>query len=281
MIYKIMREKMQHFFTKFQEDEIFTRSAALSYYASLAIAPLIVLMMIVLGLLDFDFQIELIDTVNRTIGEKAGGILTSAIEAASAKPFTLSLSGLISFILLSASASIIFRELQTTLNKIFEIQVKEDEEMSLLDTIKSIVTDRALAIFMVFVSILIIMGSIIASIIINYFKGKADIWYFEYSQMLVSFLTLNLLFTLMLRVLPQRKISYRKAFYGGVIITIFFTVGKTLIGKYLGQAAVGSAYGAAGSLAVLLVWFYYSSLIVFLGAEIAHFFVIDRSYVKK
>lgn len=272
-----MKEKVQQFFTKFQEDEIFTRSAALSYYSTLALAPLIIIMMIVLGLLNFDFQIELIETVNRTIGKKAGEILTSAIEAASAKAFTLSLSGIVSFILLSISASIIFRELQTTLNKIFEIQVPEEEApQGFLITVKSIVTDRALAVFMVFVSIIIIMLSIIASILVNYFKGKAEIWYFQYIQLLISFLTLNLLFSVMLKVLPQREISIKKAFYGGVIITILFSLGKSLIGKYLGGAAVGSAYGAAGSLAVLLVWFYYSSLIVFLGAEISHFFVIDR-----
>lgn len=277
-----MKERLQHFFTKFSNDEIFTRSAALAYYSSLAMAPLIVLMMIILGVLDFDLQVELIANVNHMIGEKAGAILSTAIEAASAKPFTLSLSGIISFLLLSISASIIFRELQVTLNKIFEIKVSEEEEQqTLFDTIKVIITDRALAILMVFVSILIITVSIVASIVINYFKGRVDIWYFQYAQMLISFLTLNLLFTLMLRVLPQRVISYKKAFYGGAIITLLFTVGKSLIGKYLGGAAVGSAYGAAGSLAVLLVWFYYSSLIVFLGAEISHFFVIDRPYAKK
>lgn len=275
-----MKEKLHVFFTKFQKDEIFTRAAALSYYSSLALAPLIIIMMIILGLLNFDFQIELIETVNQTIGKKAGQILTTAIEAASAKPFTLSLSGLVSFLLLSISASIIFRELQTTLNKIFEIKVSEEEPQGILLTIKSGLTDRALAIFMVFVSIVIITLSIIASIIINYFKGKIEIWYFEYIQMLVSFLTLNLLFSVMLKVLPQREISIKKACYGGLIITILFTVGKSLIGKYLGGAAVGSAYGAAGSLAVLLVWLYYSSLIVFLGAEIAHYFVIDRPYSK-
>lgn len=276
-----MNNKIKKFFVKFQEDEILTRSAALAYYSSLSIAPLIILMMIILGALDFDLQVELVTTVNSMIGKEAGHTLTTAIQAASARSLTLSVSGIISFLILSISASIIFKELQSTLNKIFDIELsEEDKKKTFFDSVKLIITDRALAVFMVFMSIVIILISIVASALVNYFRGKIDVWYFGYSQLLISFLSLNLLFTFMLRVLPQRIISYKKAFYGGLIITILFMVGKGLIGHYLGEAAIGSAYGAAGSLVALLVWFYYSSLTLFLGAEIVHFFVIDRDSSK-
>jgi membrane protein len=81
---------------------------------------------------------------------------------------------------------------------------------------------------------------------------------------------MTLLFTLMFKLLPDAKVAWRDVALGALLTAVLFTVGKLLIGLYLGKSAIGSAYGAAGSLVVLVVWIYYSAQVLFFGAELAH-----------
>ena len=89
-------------------------------------------------------------------------------------------------------------------------------------------------------------------------------------EVAVSILVITFLFALLFRYVPDAAIHWRDVWLGGFVSAMLFTVGKVGIGYYIGRASVGSAYGAAGSLMVLLVWVYYSSLIVFFGAEFTH-----------
>jgi len=89
-------------------------------------------------------------------------------------------------------------------------------------------------------------------------------------ELAVSLLVLTFVFALLYMYVPDAEIGWRDVWLGGLITAVLFTLGKTAIGFYLGQASVGSAYGAAGSLVVLLVWVYYSALIMFFGAEFTH-----------
>jgi len=86
----------------------------------------------------------------------------------------------------------------------------------------------------------------------------------------VTFLVMTLLFAMMFKLLPDTKVAWRDVWLGALITAVLFTVGKLLIGLYLGKSAIGSAYGAAGSLVVLVVWTYYSAQVLFLGAELAY-----------
>jgi membrane protein len=86
-------------------------------------------------------------------------------------------------------------------------------------------------------------------------------------NVVISFGIITLLFALIYKVVPDVKIGWRDVWYGAAVTALLFTIGKALIGIYLGKAGVGSPYGAAGSLVVLVVWVYYSAQILFLGAE--------------
>ena len=86
----------------------------------------------------------------------------------------------------------------------------------------------------------------------------------------VSLLVLTFMFALLFMYVPDAEIGWRDLWVGGLLTVVLFTLGKTAIGVYLGRASVGSAYGAAGSMVVLLVWLYYSALIMFFGAEFTH-----------
>jgi membrane protein len=89
-------------------------------------------------------------------------------------------------------------------------------------------------------------------------------------ELAASLLVLTGVFALLFKYVPDAAIRWRDVWLGGLVTAVLFTLGKTAIGYYLGQASVGSAYGAAGSLVVLLVWVYYSALIMFFGAEFTH-----------
>jgi len=96
---------------------------------------------------------------------------------------------------------------------------------------------------------------------------------------MVSLLVLTIMFALLFRYVLDAEVRWRDVWRGGVVTAGLFTLGKTAIGNYLGQASVGSAYGAVGSLVVLLVWVYYSALIVFFGAEFTHAWAMRQGAV--
>ena len=98
-------------------------------------------------------------------------------------------------------------------------------------------------------------------------------------EIVVSLLVLTFVFALLYKYVPDAEIGWRDVWLGGLITAVLFTLGKTAIGFYLGQASVGSAYGAAGSLIALLVWVYYSALIMFFGAEFTHAWTIRHHAV--
>ena len=85
---------------------------------------------------------------------------------------------------------------------------------------------------------------------------------------MLSLVVVTLLFALMFKVLPATSVAWRDVWFGAVTTSVLFTLGKSVIGLYLGRASIGSTYGAAGSLVVVTVWVYYASMIVFFGAEV-------------
>ena len=93
---------------------------------------------------------------------------------------------------------------------------------------------------------------------------------------LISFIGIAVLFALIFRFVPETKVRWSDVWLGAIVTAMFFTLGKTLIGLYLGKSSVASAYGAAGSIIVVIVWVYYSAQIFFFGAEFTHAYAEDR-----
>ena len=92
----------------------------------------------------------------------------------------------------------------------------------------------------------------------------------EALNLLVSLVVVTLLFATIFKVLPDARVAWRDVWVGAITTAVLFTVGKSLIGLYLGRTSIGSPYGAAGSLVVMTVWVFYASMIVFLGAELTY-----------
>jgi uncharacterized BrkB/YihY/UPF0761 family membrane protein len=115
----------------------------------------------------------------------------------------------------------------------------------------------------------LVTSTILASIA-ALFHGPEQALLSRLLELAVSLLVLTFVFALLYKYVPDAEIGWHEVWPGGLITAVLFTLGKTAIGYYLGQTSVGSAYGAAGSMVVLLVWVYYSALIMFFGAEFTH-----------
>ena len=175
----------------------------------------------------------------------------------------------IGLVTLFIGATAVFGELQDTMNLIWEVQPAPTSGMWagiwswLRERIFSLALVFALA-FLLLVSLVISAALASAAVL---FHGPEQALLSRLLELAVSLLVLTFVFALLYKYVPDAEIGWRDVWLGGLITAVLFTLGKTAIGVYLGQASVGSAYGAASSMVVLLVWVYYSALIMFFGAE--------------
>lgn len=262
-------------FNDFFDDEITTRSAALAFYTSLALAPLVILTIVILGALGIDLQKEFVTEVAQTIGDDSAKLLQTIISAANERPDLKSVSGIFAGIGLLASASFIFVQLQETLNLIFDVEKKDQTAASRTQIVKDFITIRLFSIGMLMAFIFVLIASLAVSTLISLWSsGEATAIYLIIHNF-ASFFIFAILFGGIYKWMPDRKISFRHALYGGGITAFLFMIGKILIGLYISGSAAGSAYGAAGSLLVTLLWVYYSGLVMLIGAEVAYAAILE------
>lgn len=249
------------------EDKVPRLAAALAFYTILSAAPLLVIVLAIAGLVfqeSQQVQTMLANQLSNLIGEEGGEAIQTMIAHAS-RPDSSVTAMIIGAIVLLVGASGVFAELQDSLNTIWEVAPKPGR--GILMTIR----DRFLSLVMVFGSGFLLLVTLVISTVLaalTRFAGLEKIGVVgQIINFCVSFGVITLLFAMLYKYLPDVKIAWRDVWIGALVTAFLFTFGKWLIGLYLGQASVGSAYGTAGSLVVFVVWVYYSAQILFLGAE--------------
>ena len=255
--------------TKIKKDDLFTLSAALALYTAFSLAPLIILLISFLSSLHLDLQVQLVLEVEELIGKEAANVLSAIIEKAAEREELHTLGGWIGSLTLFFSASVIFAHLQNSLNRIFESPVVSHKNQHWSAELRHYIAKRLMSFGIVLSFIFISIISLMLSSLLSLFIASKEGQFGEILYMTASFVLFSILFSAIFKWIPDRTIDTRTALRAGLLTGLLFMIGKTLIGLYLGQTAVGSAYGAAGSIIVLLLWVYYSSLIIFMGAEIA------------
>jgi membrane protein len=252
----------------FFANEALTRGASIAYFSVFSIAPLIVLAIAVAGTV---FGAEaasgaVVAQLRDLVGNDAAQAMQTMIEKASEENGG-SLAGVLSIISLIFAASGTFGALQSALNAVWKTETPDTGSISAL------VRAKLAAIGLVAATAFLLLVSLVASAAISAI-GSWITGYLPGGELLlhaievaVSFILLMALFAAIYKVLPDRRLAWRDVAVGAAATSALFMAGKLAIGLYLGHAAVGSAFGAAGSLVVVLVWVYYSSLIFLLGAE--------------
>ena len=196
--------------------------------------------------------------------------MTSILTATNPQGGTI--ATIIGLVTLLIGATAVFGELQATLNLIWEVRPAPTH--GVWAGIWAVLRERIFSLALVLALAFLLLVSLVISAALAgaaaMFQGPEQALLSRLLELAVSLLVLTFVFALLYKYVPDAEIGWRDVWLGGLITAVLFTLGKTAIGFYLGQASVGSAYGAAGSLVVLLVWVYYSALIMFFGAEFTH-----------
>lgn len=257
------------FFDKFFKDETTTLAASLSFYTALSLAPLVILFVAISAHLSEDLIVEFLTNTRALVGEDAAQAVQIVIDGARSRTDLTSVAGWIGAGTLLVSASLIFGQLRVALNRIFGVQPPPAPFGGVFGVIVQFVRERLMYVMFALVCVLAVIVTLLASSVLSATVASSQRTIAQLITILASTAFYSLMFTLLFRYLPDRRQPWRSAFRGGVITALLFEVGKELIALYLGKSAIGSAYGAAGSLIVLLVWVYYSTLITFVGAQVS------------
>lgn len=263
--------------SEFINDDCMRMAASLAYYTVFSLPPLLVIIITVSGLALDPQQVEgwIQGQLRGLIGAGTATQIQAMIENATERVkggFSLSLILSIGGVLIGATAA--FGELQYALNTVWEIKADPDQGI-----VWSYVVKRILSLGMILViAFLLLVALVLSSVIsalqdqIGNFLGTVGMGAIseEFAWLIdavVSLLIITQLFAALFKVLPDAVIKWRDVEFGAFVTALLFVIGKFLIGFYIGQSNLGETYGAAAALAVLLVWVYYSSLILLLGAE--------------
>jgi membrane protein len=265
---KTIQELVTKSFKEWSEDKASRLAAAMAYYTVFSIAPLLIITVAIAGWF-FDrtvAQEQLIAQFSALIGQQGAEILQTMLESAS-KPANNLIASIIGIVTLMFGASGVFNAMQDALNTIWEVTPKPKRGL------RGIIKDRTLSFSMVlvigFLLLVMLVVSALLSAITNYFSGDIETTaiVMQVINFFISFIITTVMFAMIFKIVPDVEVAWRNVWLGAVVTSILFSVGRFAIGTYLGNSTVTSAYGAAGSLVVILIWVYYSAQILFLGAE--------------
>ena len=245
------------------EDNASSLGAALAFYTLLSLAPLAIIIIAVAGLFIGSSQAHdlLVAQLTQLMGEQPAQTIAEIVANARGRTSGL-LATIFGFAALVAGATTVFVELRRDLNIIWRCKV--DPSRGLVN----FVLTRVLSLGVVLGIGFLLLVSLAASTAISALSSSVGSHAIARTGEFVgSFVVITLLFAAIYKLLPSRRIAWGDVWVGAAVTSLLFWVGKYLIGLYLGRAAVGSAYGAAGALVVVIVWIYYSAQIFFLGAE--------------
>ncbi len=253
-------------FVDYIDDNALSRGAAIAYYTVLSIGPLLVICIAVAGLVfgQEAAQGAIVGQLQGLMGDQAAEIIQTAIKSASNKSSGI-IATIIGIVTLLLTATGAFGELQATLNYIWKVQPKAGVGAMIKARAASLGLVATLG-FLLLVSLVVSAALHALGAYLNGFLPGAAVL-LQVANLVVSFLIVSALFAAVYKILPDRQLSWKDVGVGAIATAFLFTVGKTVIGIYIGSSSMGSSYGAASALVIILVWIYYSSQIFLLGAE--------------
>ncbi len=243
--------------------------AAVAFYSILSLAPLVVLAVSIAGLAFGDDAARqgMLQQSEQLMGKEGAQVVNTTLENAK-KPEAGIFATVVGIVTLLIGASGVFGELHDAMNNIWGVREKSGRG------ILGLLRDKFLSFGMVLSIGFLLLVSLVLSTLLSafgdYMSGLAPgvPVLMRIASFVVNLVVVTALFALLFRYLPDARAPWRGIWFGALTTAVLFTIGKYLIGLYLGQAAVGTPFGAAGSLVAMVVWVYYSALIVFFGVEL-------------
>ena len=253
---------------EWSRDEAPRLGAALAYYATFSLAPLLIIAVAIIGLV-FGPEAatgQIVGQIQGLVGQDTATTIQAMI-AKSNQPATSILASVIGLVALLFGASGVFGELQQSLNAIWDIEPRP--KRGLWATVKDKFFSFSMVLgtgFLLLISLVISAAlAAISNIVIGLMPGWGVIT--QIINFIISMAVITVLFALIFKYVPDAEIAWADVWIGAMVTALLFTLGKALIGFYIGYSSLSSTYGAAASLVVILLWVYYSAQILFFGAE--------------
>lgn len=266
---KIVVRLLKETFAEWQKDKVPLLASSLAYYTMFSIAPLLLICISIAGLFFGEDAVrgEIIGQIQGLVGKEGASAIQSMLQSTQKPHSGGTIATIFGIITLLFGASGVFGQLQEALDIIWEVKPKPGRNIA------KFLQSRFLSSAMVLViGFLLLVSSLLSTILVSVtqfinrlvpgigFLGQT-------LDFLLSLVVVTLLFAAIYKVLPDVKVPWRNLWVGSAVTALLFNIGKHLIGLYLGNSNIGSTYGAAGSLIVVLVWIFYSAQILLLGAE--------------
>ncbi len=264
----LLRDTVEGYFN----DGAMSRGAAIGFYTVFSIAPLLVIATAIAGFVFGEDAVEgvIAGQLHGLMGERGAEAVQDMIRGASSltKGTVATIIGVITLLL---TASGVFVELQTALNEIWRAPTPHGGGVG--GAVTRLVRARAASLGLVAATGFLMLVSLLVSAALTALATWAGGLLPQreiligIANFLISFLTITVMFGAIYKILPDRDLHWRDVAVGAVVTALLFTIGKTLIGWYIGGSGIATTYGAAGALMVLLIWVFYSAQIFLLGAE--------------
>lgn len=269
--------------TAWMDDRAATMGAALAYYTAFSISPLLLVVIAAAGLI-FDegiTQQAILRQFEGLLGTDGARFVQTLLESAQHKDSGI-VSIVISAVTLFIGATTVFAELENDLNAIWKV----NRDRPLPGGVLHFLRTRVLSFGLVLALGFLLVVSLLLSTAINAMGSIFGAWYNQAAYVLdglnavVSFGAITVLFALIYKLLPAARIALSDVWIGALITAVLFSIGKYLIGLYLGRSAISSSFGAAGTFIALMVWIYYSAQIFLLGAEFTYLYACEYGSLR-
>jgi membrane protein len=266
---KTILRLLKETFAEWQKDRVPLLAASLAYYTVFSIAPLLIISISIAGAFFGEEAVrgEIIGQIQGLIGKDSASTIQGMLQNTQKPNSGSTIATVFGVITLLLGASGVFGQLQEALNIIWEVKPKPGRNLA------KFIQARFLSSAMVLViGFLLLVSSVLSTILVAVTHFIRNLWpSFQFLgqslDFLLSLFVVTLLFAAIYKVLPDVKVPWRNLWVGAGVTALLFNFGKYLIGLYLGSSGVGSTYGAAGSIIIVLVWIFYSAQILLLGAE--------------
>ena len=246
-------------FMEFLSHDPLTLAASIAFYTALSFAPIIVISIWAASQLSPGAEERLIDQLGILLGSQVRDSAVTVMKNAQETPVRASMSGMIGLGMLIVSASTAFAQLQAAINAVWGTAGTPS------NAVWAWIRRRLLSFGMLAVIGFLLMITLVASSAMTLVLKQESSWWLVINE-LITLTVFSIGFGLLFRFVPDARIAYRYTFVGGALTALLFEGGKWILGTYLAATTTADAYGAASSLILLLVWVYYTSLIVLIGA---------------
>jgi len=269
------------------EDKAPRLAAALSFSAIFSIAPLLIIVIAIAGTAlgvrgglqhpHGNVEAQLLAQIQARVGAQAAVTVRDLVAANFSKPHQGVIAQIVGWITFVLGASGVFASLQDSLNTVWHV---EPSKQSIWLTIRQRSASLGMVVLIGFIFLVTFAFSAALAVVSTYFARALPFpnasFVFTLVNFVVSLAVITVLFALIYKILPDAKIDWSDVWIGSGITALLFLVGQALIGLYLAKTGAASAYGAAGSLLVLLLWIYYSAMTLLFGAEFTKVYAVRR-----